>query len=369
MKLLKHKEKLPMKATLVWTRPSTPENPRNSEGAFLRGKEGEILFAYSCYAGDSFHDHAACNVALITSYDEGETWSEPRIIAHAKEDFGTQNIMSVSSLVQKNGDLAFYFMIKENDFTTTMGRVISTDGKSFRAERCSFNVPPAYYIVNNDRVVRLSDGRIVVPTAWISAEKNRNGIYYPFYTSCLISEDDGQTFIKANFDFTSNDEANAAYGYQEPGIIELEDRFYLWMRTGYGRQYESVSREGLEGFCPPYPSIFTSPMAPMQIKKHQGVLYNAYNPKPRWNGSERYENGFPWIWCRSPIVLRKSVDDGKTWGPLNILEEDPDRGFSYPSMFFTEDGHLLIGYCRGSREEGSDLCSLGISKVDLSTVE
>lgn len=43
-----------MKATLVWARPSTPENPRNSEGAFLRGKEGEILFAYSCYAGTVF---------------------------------------------------------------------------------------------------------------------------------------------------------------------------------------------------------------------------------------------------------------------------------------------------------------------------
>ena len=89
----------------------TEKNPRNSEGAFIRGKGGEILFAYSRYGGDSVEDHAACDIALIVSHDEGESWSEPRIIAPAAF-FGTKNVMSVSALTQKNGDLAFYFLIK-----------------------------------------------------------------------------------------------------------------------------------------------------------------------------------------------------------------------------------------------------------------
>ena len=61
-------------------------NPRNSEGSFLRAKDGAILFAYSRYTGDDWNDHCSCDIALVKSYDEGETWSEPEIIVKA-EDF------------------------------------------------------------------------------------------------------------------------------------------------------------------------------------------------------------------------------------------------------------------------------------------
>ena len=67
-----------MKIRLIHEFPPSKDNPRNSEGAFLRGKKGEILFAYSRYHGDSAHDHAACDIALTVSYDEGESWSEPQ---------------------------------------------------------------------------------------------------------------------------------------------------------------------------------------------------------------------------------------------------------------------------------------------------
>ena len=125
-----------MEIRLIHEFPPSAGNPRNSEGAFLRGRgEGEILFAYSRYRGDSFHDHAACDIALCVSHDEGRSWSEPRIIAAASE-FGTQNIMSVSAVEQADGRLGFYFLIKENDFTTTLGRTLSEDGVHFVAERC-----------------------------------------------------------------------------------------------------------------------------------------------------------------------------------------------------------------------------------------
>ena len=93
-----------MNTRLIHQLPPTDNNPRNSEGAFVRGKNGEILFAYSRYTGNSCHDHASCDIALIVSYDEGESWSEPRIIVKAK-DFHIQNVMSVSALEQKNGDI------------------------------------------------------------------------------------------------------------------------------------------------------------------------------------------------------------------------------------------------------------------------
>ena len=356
-----------MKTELVFNLPPSPGNPRNSEGAFLRGKRGEILFAYSRYFGESCHDHATCDVVLMESADEGKTWSPPRTIARAKEDFGTKNIMSISAMEQKNGDLAFYFLIKEKDFTTSLGRTVCRDGESFTPERCIFDMPPAYYVVNNDRLIRTRDGRILAPCEWVTAETCRAEKAGPYYTSCLWSDDDGKTFQKADFDFTEPYPCDKPYGLQEPGILEREGELYLWMRTGFGRQYESRSLTGLEGFERPHPSPFTSPLSPMQIKAFDGAEYAVYNPIPRANGYRTREA--PGTWGRTPIVLRKSSDGGKTWGVLNTIEDDPTRGYSYPAMFFTKDGHLLVAYGRGNSAEGNNLCTLGISRIDLSTVE
>lgn len=355
-----------MEIRLIHEFPPSAGNPRNSEGAFLRGRgEGEILFAYSRYRGDSFHDHAACDIALCVSHDEGRSWSEPRIIAAASE-FGTQNIMSVSAVEQADGRLGFYFLIKENDFTTTLGRTLSEDGVHFVAERCVSKFPAAYYVVNNDRIVRLRDGRLVAPAAYVSAEENRTGRYREMVATALVSSDDGASFYKADFDFTTTDPVNARYGHQEPGVFEREDgSVYLWTRTGYGCQYESVSARGLEGFFQPRASEFTSPPSPMQIKEIGGAVYAVYNPIPRYNGREM----LPGTWGRTPIVLRKSLDGGRSFGALHVIEGDPARGYCYPAMFETRDGRMLLAYCRGGEADGCTLCRLGIAEVELSTVE
>ena len=85
-----------MNIRLLHQFPPAKDNPRNSEGAFLRGKQGEILFAFSRYHGESCHDHAACDIALTVSNDEGRTWSEPRIIAPACAEDG------VAKTIQKH---------------------------------------------------------------------------------------------------------------------------------------------------------------------------------------------------------------------------------------------------------------------------
>lgn len=345
--------------------PPAPDNPRNSEGAFLRGKQGEVLFAYSRYRGESHHDHATCDIALTVSRDEGRTWSEPRIIAPAAA-FGTKNVMSVSAVEQLDGRLAFYFLIKENDFTTTLGRAISEDGEQFTAERCERRFPAAYYVVNNDRIVRLSDGRLVAPASYISAEDNRTGAHPGMIATALVSDDDGASFTKADFDFGTADPVNARYGHQEPGVFERADgRVYLWTRTNYGCQYESLSAQGLDGFYPPRPSAFTAPLSPMQIKAAGDAVYAVYNPIPCYNGRAMC----PGTWGRTPLVLRKSTDGGVTFGKLNIIEDDPSRGYCYPAIFGTSDGRLLLAYCRGDDADGNTLCRLGIAEVELDSIE
>lgn len=370
---------------LVHELPPTKGNPRNSEGAFLRAKNGDILFAYSRYNGISDSDNASCDIALIRSSDEGEHWSYDGIIAYAK-DFGVSNVMSVSSLIQNDSSLAFYFMIKENDGRSTIGRCISKDGVSFspeNAERCDFKAKDGYYVVNNDRISRLSDGRIIFPAAyypsWIEWSGKAKG-------TLLVSHDDGKTIEDGGFYLESEYGVNKRYGLEEPGAVETDDGIYMWFRTMYGCQYEAKC-EGLDlsTFSAPLPSMFTSPRSPMQIKRIDGVYYAIYNPIPNYNGRVYY----PGTAGRSPIVIRKSLD-GVNYGPLNVIEgietmrgsdgqssffldvvEDKlsSRGYCYPAIFKTNDNCLLIAYCRGDEFiDGDILDNTGIIKFKLESL-
>ena len=46
-----------MNTALVCDIAPKENNPRNSEGSFLRAPNGDILFAYSQYSGNDWNDH------------------------------------------------------------------------------------------------------------------------------------------------------------------------------------------------------------------------------------------------------------------------------------------------------------------------
>jgi hypothetical protein len=52
-----------------------------------------------------------------------------------------------------------------------------------------------------------------------------------------------------------------------------------------------------------------------------------------------------------------------------VIEDDKDRGYCYPAMFFTKDGAMLCAYCRGGKEETQCLARLGIMKIGLDEME
>ena len=54
-----------MKIRKLFDLPPGDKNPRNSEGSFLRLKDGRIVFAYSRYSGTSSDDGAYCEIAAI----------------------------------------------------------------------------------------------------------------------------------------------------------------------------------------------------------------------------------------------------------------------------------------------------------------
>ena len=349
---------------LVFDLAISGDNARNSEGSFIRLKDGSILFAYSRYCSASWRDEASCAIAGIRSFDEGETWTEPEILV--KPDFfGVSNIMSVSALEQQNGDVGLYFLIKENNGSTSFGRALSPDGKTFTPERCEMQAPVSYYVVNNDRFIRLQDGSIAAPVAMHSFYGYGKADGFSVAT-VLISKDDGKTFSITPCRLTISARNKSGKGMQEPGILQYSDgTLYLWARTSAGFQYQSFSRDLCQSFTTPETSPFTGPASPLEIAEHEGVLYAVYNPAPSYNGHERTTANAN----RTPLVIRKSLDEGRRWSLPTVIEDDKNRGYCYPAMFFTKDGAMLCAYCRGGLpDEEFCLQRMGIMKLDLKEI-
>lgn len=350
------------------------ENPRNSEGDFIRGRDGKIYFAYSRYkaetgkyAQDGSNDHAACDIYITASSDEGETWSEPTLLASAEKDFGVHNIMSVSALRQKDGECAFYFMIKENDGSSTLGRAFFENG--IRTERCSFIAPKTYYVINNGRVVRLDDGTICAPAAkypYLNPLPGEKQI--PKTVALLISDDDGKTF---RFHEESEQDPRSAFlrktgGYEEPGIFILPDgRRWLYTRTKMRCQYQAFAPKGTLDFDELDLSEISSPRSPMSVfRGPDGSTYIVYNPIPHFDGQALPKG---WNAGRTPLVIRKADENGE-FGELYIIEDDEKRGYCYTTAFFTNDGSMLLSYCRGGEEDPRCLCRLGIAKIKVDEI-
>ena len=198
---------------------------------------------------------------------------------------------------------------------------------------------------------------------------------------CFVSRDDGKTFVPTPPRLTIPKLNKWDRGMQEPGIFEHEDGvLHFFARTRSGYQYEAYSRDGMESFTYPQPFV-SSPTSPLQMVKdpHTGHVFIAYNPIPEKHlGNYSGTSGIldaqladynVHTWGRTPFVLRRSTDDGRTWGQYTIVGDDKDYGYCYPAVHFTEDGAMLIAYCCSGKNEGTALAGLRMTKIPLDEIK
>jgi Neuraminidase (sialidase) len=323
-------------------------NPRNSEGAFCPTDGKELLFAYSAFRGDSFFDHACADIKLIRSSDGGITWSAPVLVARP-EDYGAMNIMSVSMLRMQNGDIGLFYLVRMDwlDMYAVLQRS-SDQGKTWSApKRCTPR--KGYYVLNNDRVVRTSSGRIILPVADHENKRTSDGgvRFAPAKAVFFYSDDDGNTWNEAPAKLSLHYPACRS-GLQEPGVIETAPgRLYGWARTDLGRQYEFCSDDNGLHWSQAQPSWFTSPLSPLSMKKlADGRFIAIWNPVPA-NNIKIVNRA---TGDRTPLVYAFSEDQGKTWNAPVTIEDETDRGYCYTAIHQIGN-HLLLAYCAGSEQD------------------
>ena len=343
-------------------------NPRNGEGAFIRLNDGGIMYAYTEYIGNSWFDHANARITAVYSYDEGETWSEKHVLHEKKPS--DMNLMSVSLMRMANGDIGLFFLKKtmEEGLVNCKLHIIRSadEGKTWSDEICCVG-RNGYFVTNNDRVIRLSDGRLMFPG---NLHEPKNDSHEGIQSVCkecffFVSDDDGYTWSVAGESEKCNFlESGTNTGLHENGIYQLEDgRIMAWSRTDLGTQVFSYSDNGGKTWSAPMQNVFfTSAVSPLQIKDIGKYTIAVFNPTPEYLGRDR-----DMTWGRTPYVVAVSTDKAKTFGKVFYLEDDPKNGYCYPALIEVEGGFLVAYY----HSNGTGVClnSAKITKVMFSEIE
>jgi len=329
--------------------PPSKGNPRNSEGDFIRLKNGRIMFAYSHFTGGG-SDHAAAHIAARYSSDDGKTWTAKDVVIVPRE--GKFNVMSVSLLRLQNGEIALFYL-RKNSLTDCrpLMRISRDEGKMWSEPTvCIGEV--GYNVLNNDRALQLESGRIVLPVARHNSPA-QNKFDGRGVISCHLSDDNGKTWRPSK-----TAQQGDGLMLQEPGIVELKGgRLMMFCRTPHGSQYVAYSDDQGDTWSKFKASNMISPLSPATIER---------NPKTGdlllvWNNHDQVTA--PYRGKRTPYNAAISRDEGKTWERIKTLEDDPNGWYCYTAMDFVGD-HVLLGHCAGDRRKGG-LNTTQITRIPL----
>ncbi|MCB1207100.1 MAG: exo-alpha-sialidase [Verrucomicrobiae bacterium] len=332
-------------------------NPRNTEGDIVPLKDGRLFLVYTRFTGGG-SDHDTADLVSRVSSDGGHTWSDrdEMVVANA----GGLNVMSVSLLRLQDGRIALFYLEK-NSLTDCRPVVrFSTD------EAASWSAPvgiipdseTGYYVLNNDRVIQHSGGRLLAPLAlhhrpdWEKPDWNGEvGAYY--------SDDAGESWKRSGQWKKAHDSGGKRVAAQEPGLIERKDgSLLMYIRTGAGELYRSESRDLGMNWSDPEPMGVASPQSPATIERIPGsdTLVMVWNDHSHLPVAERK--------ARTPLSLALSHDEGKSWSKTFVIEPDPKGWFCYTAMEFTPEA-LLLAYVAGEQSPGKHLSASRVRRISL----
>ncbi|MBP3605921.1 MAG: exo-alpha-sialidase [Clostridia bacterium] len=355
--------------------PPTRQNPRSGEGDFIRLPDGRIMYAYSDYYTEGPSDHAPSRISAVFSSDEGESFGGHRVLIPPRADI--VNRMCVTLMPMQNGEIGMFYGEK---YLSAEGQVYmrlmltrTGDGEHFSSPICC-TPDTRYNVFENARVIRLSTGRILIPSN-LHPYGEDGSLCSRGTAEFFYSDDDGMTFHRGAR--TECPCENLSTGLQETGVLEIEGgRVLAFSRTSGACQYISLSEDGGESFSAPLPSpYFTSPTSLLHMRHMpDGRTLAVWNPVPPTpvTKDDPKRSG---CWARTPLACAVADGMGEKFlgdvfgvpAKVFILEDDPTECFCYPAVFFGKDYFLCAYY--HSYGSGFPLSASVIKKIDLSELE
>lgn len=307
--------------------PSTPEHTRNGEGDIIELKNGDLLLGYGRWGSDA-DDFGAAEIWSKTSHDGGKTWGEDRVLVPNE---GKVTTFEVAFLRLRSGDILLAYCVKDsNEDCSICFRRSSDEGRTWE-HRIKYQIPPpytGYTAINNDRLVQLAGGRILLAAydGWVRGQ--------PVVSFVLYCDDDGLTWQKsADVDIREIDPNNKT-GADEPAVVELKDgRVMMIVRTDLGIIAKAYSSDRGATWSKPEPiKGIVAPPAPSSIAR----LPQTGDLLLIWNNTTT---------TRDPLNSAISRDDGETWENIRVL--DSGGGLCYTGITPLSDRVLLTYYGPG----------------------
>ena len=292
-------------------------HPRNSEGDLIVLKDGTLLVAWTDFYGGVTGDFALARISGAKSTDAGRTWS-PRFTL--VENTGGMNVMSVSFLRLKSGEVLFFYCVKNTKTDLKLHVRRSADEAKTWSEPMRITPATGYHVINNARAVQLSDGRIICPVAW-TEEAIRQGEVYR--TVVYFSDDEGRSWTRGK-----GETFCAKRGAMEPGVIELKDgRLLQIIRTQFGLIWHAYSLDRGDTWSEAKPWTVVTPEAPSTLVRlpDNGDFLLVYNPIAQMSGVSHSGR-------RTPMAAAISSDEGQTWRKMKLVEDDLTRTYAYFSV-------------------------------------
>jgi sialidase-1 len=336
----------------VWK--TSEENPRNGEADAIQLADGRLFLAYTYFYGGG-HDESAAEIRGCYSEDGGRTWSDEHVI---QENIGLCNVMCVNLLELDDGRIAFVFAVKSGqvpgEFDCRPFIKYSTDSCLTWSEPTAMS-PDAnrYYVLENSRLIQLSNGRILFPIALLIATNP-----WWFAGCCVYSDDSGESWKVGEF-AAARDYPIA--GFVENGVVEIdtsrrtvrgasrqntvEPVVLMYARSSRGEILHCFSVNGGITWSEPEPLGPKSPISPSMVKR----IPSTGDLLLIWNAVDRRTAHPQW---RSPLTAAISKDEGQTWINMRDIEPNIETTYCYPSLTFTREDTVVLTYYRGEHIDG-----------------
>ncbi len=335
-------------------------NPRNSEGDFVRLEDGRILYVSTRFESGT-GDHASATLASRISEDGGATWSDDDVTVVPNE--GGMNVMSVSLLRLKDNRIAMFYLRKNSMSDCRPVVRFSSDETETWSDPVEIVAADmaGYYVLNNDRVIQLSGGRLIVPVA-LHRTPDQEKMDWHAKVGCFFSDDAGATWQRSQTMIAGTLADGQRIMAQEPGVVERRDgSLWMWVRTDQGMQYQTHSSDRGLTWAALQPSTLASPLSPASIERvpATGDLLAVWNDHGFRNSPSR---------SRTPLSLALSSDDGLTWSDSIPIDADPNGWYCYTAIDWIDDSLLLAHVAGRQDEKNQELATSVIRKLPLSQI-
>ena len=274
-------------------------------------------------------------MAAYKTYDNGITVAEEWEIGEgASENMIRLKDGRIMSINQQQTDNILGNDLKASNFYAYFSE---DDGHTF-GNRVTISAENRRLYLMNARVMRLSTGRIIVPTCIHPNHLLEEKLETVGWVGAFWSDDEGQTWQEGEWKAPVKVDQLC-----EPIVCEMADgSLKMYVRTGVGYLYQLDSKDGGATWSDEYPTTLRSPCAPFTFS------YDPYG--------EQYvcvwDNSFPGPvhqYPRTPICLAVSKDC-KTWTQVCELGNDPMGSYGYPAVWYTPDSLMMSYYISDVRK-------------------